>query len=422
MGTKSRKEIWPVAPRVDGAIKRSIASHIATAGEDISRFHKSSDKTDTAIALPLSIPGITAYEHRAAADNADVDVLTVEHHSGHGAPNPGSHTELNGDGSLTFHGTELLCAIQVPPTIGGSTSTIPQGGCMAMLPVNPRLIDGSRAAALLSMYDQFSIRSMTFHYTQGTNLTQSGQLLMAYVNDPEDRIFLETGFTAVRDAYSRTGSAIFSVRDNSHATIAHPLLKWYYTGSNAAQQFELPGYIAVFNMIDFSNATASSVPLGTLSMTYEISVRSPSIATNSIPSYMVASGSLNLSIAIAADTPITTTMASSGLPTSLEDANVVYWASIVSADDVASGGSSWRSWRAGADNNAFTLSPGNLLFWRLTAFGKIYFFPTFASAADAVFNNNGTPVGNIWSTTTAWTAVTRGFKLYNIMGAQINLE
>lgn len=352
-------------------------------------------------------------------DLSIIDVKTSEHAINH---HPESMS-VNADGSLTLTGSELLSAVAFPPAIGGATSTVPQGGVLAYLPMNPRLIDGCRVAELLKTYNMFCIESIAFEYVQGTNLTQSGQLLMSYINDPDDLITLESGFTALRDAYSRVGSQLFSVRENARATMSKPLLKWYYTGSQADTQFDVPGFLLLSNMVDVSNATDVSIPLGTLAMHYRIRVRSPSVEAVSPPTYAAPSASLVMTGQVPTiNVPVFVTVNNSTLPSYLTATGVVYWGSIVAADDVASGNMTWRTWRTGTSETNVTLKPGNLLFWRTNGQGTIYFFPTFAAAADAAMvqgSTGGNVDGSTWVYSAGGTNTARGFKLWNVMGSSL---
>lgn len=354
--------------------------------------------------------------------DAPLDVVVAHAHSGASSRSSESMS-MDDHGVVTVTGHELLSAVAIPPTIGGSVSTIPQGGVLAMLPANPRLIDGSRIAGLMANYDQYTLRSVTFHYTQATNLTQSGQILLAFINDPNDKIFSETGFAALRDAYARNGSVLTSVRADAHCTIDHPLLKWYFTSSDGTINLELPGYIAVFNMLDFSNATASSIPLGTLSMSYEIALRSPAAPGNTPAQYMSSTASLALSGLQTTNQPIATTVGGTTLPATLTSPDVVYWGTVVSADDVATGNSTWRQWRSPVNSDITTVSPGNLLFWRVASGGgstaNVGFFPTFAAAADAIIGPGNFLAGDSYFATVNLSGALRGFKLWNVMGARV---
>lgn len=367
-------------------------------------------------------PGLAVYAHPTSSSvTADADIIAVHAEAKSHKPFEESRT-MDPQGVVTLTGHELLCPVAIPPAISGVTSTVPQGGVLAMVPANLRFLDGSRIAALLSTYDQFCIKRMIFHYTQATNLTQSGQLLLAYVNDPDDKIWIETGFTALRDAYSRNGAVLSSVRADCSASLDKPLLKWYFTGTDGLPMFELPGYIGVFNMLDFSNATASSIPLGTLSVSYEIAVRSPSAPTALTTQYMTNSTSIGSIPAIAVNTAVTMPIASFAANLCLPD--VVYWGTVVSCDDVAVGNASWRTWRTPDQQaNPIVMQPGNLLFWRTNVTGAtVYFFPTFEAAASASVGPGGYLVGENYWTSIAVGGFLRGFKLWNIMGVNVSTE
>ncbi len=347
------------------------------------------------------------------------DIMTVDLHSGGATmPNHSHRMDMNSDGTLTLVGSELLAPVAIPPPIGGAATTVPQGGALALIPMNPRLIDGSRIAGLLRQYDQFRLRKITYEYVQGTNLTQSGQLCMAYINDPSDRIALETGFAALRDAYARSGSKIFSVRENARAVMGHPLLKWYYTASESSAQFDVPGFLLISNMIDLTNSNTDAIPLGTVIMHYEIDVRAPSVADLTQPAFQTASASLSMTSAtITANSTVQVSTVSSSLPTNLLSTNAIYWATIVACDDSGPGSSTWRTWKTGPfDNNSHTLTNGNVLFWRVSTAGQIYFFPSFAQASDADLSGAGLAQAWVASSTVAGT---KGFKLWAINGCTL---
>jgi hypothetical protein len=240
---------------------------------------------------------------------------------------------------------------------------------------------------------------------------------MAYINDPSDRITLNTGFATLRDAYTRVGAVLFSVRENARAKLGHPLLKWYFSGNQLDANFEVPGQVAVFNMLSETTSTATGIPLGTLAMHYKVRVRAPRIQGIQQNQFSGDTASMAfVNAAVNADQPITISTASAGLAANLTTPGVVYWGTIAASSDPA-GVALWRSW---IDNSTtdFVLDVGNILYWRVDQVGTtVYFFPTLADAFSVDWY---ALAANFWSASqTVAPGVAKGFKLWNIMGTPV---
>ncbi len=316
---------------------------------------------------------------------------------------------------ITFRGSELMQEVAIPPAIGGATSTVPRGGVFACIPLNPGLNDGLRVNRGMSMWDQFRIKSLTVEYVPTCPTTTAGGLAMAVVNDPADLLSLEGGFSAMRDLMTREGAVAFSPFARAVANQGMPLLKWYFTSTESGPDLTVPGNVYVMAATDFSNATASSIPLGLIWLHYEFEVRAPSIEKQDVQAFYVSSASLAVNTAITADA--TCSIPSASLPPVFQNAQCVGWGTIVACDDVAAGSATWRTLTEVSTGNTVTLQPGTILYWRSwKAAGALqtYLYPSLSDALSAEYAS----LGYQWTVTQG--AVVRGFKLWNIQGAPLN--
>lgn len=413
-----------VADRAKALLNRYIAASVAESSNPTR--HNASVPASVAAEDPLtastlasvSYPRVVPEAYVHASPNAvegSHDVLTAA--MSHGAP-----THRNGhdvrDGVIVETGNELLCEVSIPPAIGGATSTVSAGGILACVPVNPRFIDGCRVSKILEMYDQWRVEHMEFGYEPIANAFTAGQLIIAFINQFSDGILYESGFQAARDAYSRSGMCMFQVTQQVKAKIAHPLLKWYYTATSEDADLEMPGFIVVITTQAMSNATAVSTPLGTISMHYQIALRSPSIEGASSQVFAAQSATLNLTAASGGlGTPIQVSAASSGLAANQRLKGTVYWGTVVSADDTT--GTVWRTWLDSQTADQVVVSPGNIIVWVVTVDGvgvdRLLFYPSLDAAISA--DNFG--AGPIFQGSAAMPAGTKGFKLWNVMGCNI---
>lgn len=346
------------------------------------------------------------------------DVMTV--HMDDGKPkHQGSERTYTSEG-VEESGDELIQAIAIPPAIGGVTSVIPEGGILALTPVNPRFIDGSRVSKTMEMFDQFRFLELEFGYEHVANAFQAGQLIMAFVNQFSDAIVVETGFQAARDLYARTGKAMFQVTQDRRCKIAHPLLQWYYTATATDADLEMPGFLVVVTTQPLSNATALSTPLGTLTMHYRMALRSPTVEGVTTQQFAAASASLSMTAATGGNgVAIAVAAASSGLPAGLTQLGVVNYATIVACDDSGPGAPAWRNWADGSTQDQHVMEPGNVLIWRAMKDGagivRLLFFPNL----DAAIGADTYGVGPVWEGLTVMVAGTKGFKLWNVNGFNV---
>lgn len=317
-------------------------------------------------------------------------------------------------GEVIYEGSELLQAVTVPPAIGGAASSVPQGGVFCAAPLNPMFVDGSRASLMMQQYDQFCLEFAVVEFVSSTNATRDGMLIMCQVNDPEDSIGSILGFAALRDAMARPGATAAQVWVSQCCGQNQPLLKWYYTGRNDDADFTIPGQVYVLAGTDFANASAVPVPLGLIWLHYRLRLRSASIEGPLAQSFSLEAASLSMTAAsqtVAA--PVVVAAAGTGLPAPQRDPTAVYWATVVSADDVAAGGAGWRTWTDPASNEQRVIGPGNLIYWRVHINGSLSFYPNIAAAME----QNGNLTNAYLSTTVTAPGVVRGFKVMNIQGS-----
>lgn len=314
---------------------------------------------------------------------------------------------------ISFKGSELMMEVGIPPTIGGATSTIPRGGVMGVIPMNPLYCDGLRVARSLSQFDQFRIRSITIEYVPTCPATQAGGLMMAVFNDPNDLIGVEGGFSAMRDLLTRTGAIAFSPYTGAACSQGDSLLKWYFTQSEANPEQSMPGMCYVITATDISNATASAVPLGLIWMHYEFEVRAPSIERQMPQTYALASASIQFNAAINNGSGVS--VAAGVVPSPFQNVTSIGWGTIVAADDVAAGSSTWRQWTDLSTGQVTTFGVGNVLYWRSFVAGASYITYFYSTLANALGTNN---YGYTFTVTQG--ALVRGFKLWNIGGSNLS--
>lgn len=323
---------------------------------------------------------------------------------------------------IVLVGSELICQLQIPPAISGVASTVPQGGLYTIIPLNPIFCDGMRVAKLMAAFDQWALKRVVLEYIPMTNATAAlGGITMVVSNDPSDLINVEGGFSALRDAMSRPGSATFNVYANACASQNQPLLKWYYTARADEADFEIPGMAVFMAATDQSNSTVNPVPLGLVWMHYEIEVRSAENQQLAPQAYAAQPLSLAFTACISgANTTIGLLSAGSGLPASHADPQVLGWGTIAAADDVAWGSSTWRQWRNPSTGRVITITPGNVIYWRYfvsaAGNGTFCFFATFKEALEW---EPVTLEGAFVTTVTQVNGTVRGFKVHAVQGTQL---
>jgi len=330
---------------------------------------------------------------------------------------PLHHLEPRADYSskyVSFKGSELMMEISVPPAIGGVPSTIPRGGVIGMIPLNPLYSDGLRVSRSLSQFDQFRIRSISVEYVPVCPATTAGGLMMAAVNDGADMLGVEGGFPAMRDLLTRDGSVAFSPYVGAVATQGDSLLKWYFTESVGNEGQSQPGLVYVMAATDMSNSAATSIPLGLIWLHYEFETRAPSIERQIPQAYSLSTASLSFSSSVAINAGVAVPAAT--VPSQFQNTTTVGWGTIVSADDAAAGSAAWRTWIEQDTGNTMVLGPGMLLFWRGWANNGsvlINFYPSLAAALSAEYGAVG------YQFTVATGAVLRGFKVWNVCGCPL---
>lgn len=360
-----------------------------------------------------------------AAKNAvetSPDLLTLETSVGDAAIAHSHDITMNGDGTMTYSGSELLSDVRLPGAVD-LDSPNPAGMTLVYLPVNPRFIDGSRLGQFLEQYDQFALEEVTFEYISGSNvLTTAGDLVMTFINDTSDTTTLETGFAAIRDLFSRTGSTTFSPRKNARAKLGRPLLKWYYTASQSDASLEMPGAITIQNAIAqptlLSATDPSAKPFGLLAMHYKVRVRAPVVDTNISPQFYTERTYLDMiSATITQGAPVIVNITGFGPQPSLLPGTIV-WGIISGVDDTV-GSPAWRVWQNSRTGALYMIQPGNVLFMRISHNNIVYFFPTFTDAINSQME--GVQGGNFFAASATVAAATvKGFEMYNLMGCDVS--
>jgi hypothetical protein len=335
-----------------------------------------------------------------------------------GASHGQDHTvEYNHDGTITITTTELLQPVATPNEIAGVVGALPSGSMLAYVPGNPRLVPGCRINKILEQYDQFAIESVEYEYVPAASVLKEGQLLMGYVPDPTDEVFMSTGFQSLRDLYARPGSAIFQVSQRGRASFNKPILNWLYTRTDLGPGFDVPGGVYLATMLPFSGTAGleSLSPLGTLTMKYKVHVRSPSIDVlhGNVPFNEVGSISFD-GVAPLAQTVVAVPSTQFMTPGSTFGiVGTVGWCSIARTVDGIIAPSTWRVWR---NNNGEVCSntPGSPLWFRCRRKPgdvAVLEFIFFSSLGAAMMGSDPFQ----WSINAA--AEVQGFKVFNANGA-----
>lgn len=356
----------------------------------------------------------------SALDESHADV--VEAHAAEVPPTlmrvAEPQTKMSKDGSFIVSGTELLGTVAAPSST--VATSVPAGGIMYSVPVNPRYIDGCRIGKFFEIFDQYRIRKITFEYHPVASVLTAGSLVMGYVNDVNDPLTFQTGFAAVRDLYSRSGSAMFNVASGAVCQLGHPLLKWYYTGEQDDPALEFPGMLVVQTTQPLSTAANEPItPFGLVTMSYEFEFLGPSVEGSTALQYFSTIVSMGFSGATATLGNAVTATTAGAAPANVE--GVVYWGIIVACDDVAVGSSAWRTWRDAQTGNTITLDVGNIIYWRSIRDASANLRILFASTLSAAITLDALGAGpGCWTNTFGVASgVVRGFKLMNVQGSPI---
>jgi hypothetical protein len=314
---------------------------------------------------------------------------------------------------LYITGSELVADVSMPPPFSGVASSVPRGGVLAMLPLNPLACDGMRVSKMLEQFDQFHVDSIIYEYVPFCNATVGGGLVMAIVNDVDDPVTFEGGFAALRDLTTRTGAVEFNVYAHAACQTGTPLMQWYYTGRNQDADLTQPGMLIIMAGTDLAAPTVT-IPLGIVWMHYRLRVRAPSIERPLSQIYFTQASNLTFTtFAGGLGALLAMQWAATSLPIVFQKWGLIGWATIVSADDAAYGSSAWRGFINQQIGLGYAHGPGTVIFWRTwDVAGTItfYFYDTFS---DAVADVQG--LGGLMNPVAA-SAVVRGFKLWNVMG------
>ncbi len=328
------------------------------------------------------------------------------------------------DGKIIIRGSEYLTQVVVPPAIGGTTTTVPQGGCFFSCPLNPLDNDGLRVSRQLALYDQFRIKHLAIEYVPMCPMTQAGGFVGVVTNDPSYNITTVGGQLSLRDALSRPGAELCSLTAPSSTRENTQLMKWYFTDTALGAFEEVPGIFWLLSSIDQSNATTSAIPLGILWMHYEFEVRSDSFEAPPALQF-TPSGGFSASFTNVAETIVDTVripLANLPLPSAMADPGVVFSFIVVSCDDTV-GNSLWRTWTDRAIGKNVLISPGMLIYGRCDDSGTTWtFYPSLAAAMTGqVAGADGVDqlVSYAWSRTAAANPASHGLKIYGVAGFDV---
>jgi len=331
-------------------------------------------------------------------------------------------TGKNGRAHVTPHmegdnlvGSELLTPISL--AAGG---TLGVGGVLSLVPANPNFIDGTRVSRILGMFDQFRIKEMVFEYQAACPSTTAGSLENEYLDDGSDMLEEESGFSALRDADSRADSVESNYWSCCETRLTFPQQKWYYTGGQDVPGLTIPGVVLLQTMSALSGASGA-LNFGFTRMHYTIETRAPAIP-GSIPQefYTSYAEMVMTDATVGINLPVRVTPANSQIGATLTEIGVVYWGTLINADDPV-GDPTWRTWQPGEDtqdNDLLIMGPdtATMLFWRVlyvAGVANICFFPSFMDALSADTYQSGS---KFMLASANVVGGAKGFELQNIQG------
>lgn len=310
-----------------------------------------------------------------------------------------------------IRGSEFLGQIALPPAIGGATTTVPQGGALFTMPLNPLYTDGLRVARELSLYDQFRVKRYVVEYVPLCPSTQPGGIIGAVVPNCQDNPTILGGQLATRDLLSRPGSAVISAFKNAALRENFQQQKWYYVNDDQDSALSVPGMLTILNALDYTS-TGPSVPLGLLWLHYEFQVRSEAFTEPPALRFTLPSASLGFTGAAVQDVPVA--LASGTFPSDFQVNGVVFWGSVAAVDlGPGPGPISFFTWTT-VDGQDTTISPGMMIYLRFHhSSGTFRIYPSFGAALSGEDAS--------WTFTSSSGALSpRGLKLWAIQGTDLS--
>jgi len=169
--------------------------------------------------------------------------------------------------NLVIKATDMVANIVTPASVTTGTNLL----SFVFFPYAPQLA-GSRLAALAQLFEKYSLRRLRFHFQPSVATSTSGQLIMAWDNDPVD------GQAAASEQGIRS---LYSYRSNVSGTAWLPMTVNCALDPSTRNLFTSPGddpRLYAAGVLQVANVTGipASTSLGTVWVEYELLLSSPS--------------------------------------------------------------------------------------------------------------------------------------------------
>jgi len=169
--------------------------------------------------------------------------------------------------NLVIKATDMVANIVTPASIATGTNLL----SFVFFPQAPQFI-GSRLTALAQLFEKYSLRKLKFHFQPSVATSTSGQLIMAWDNDPVD----------TQAAPSEQGiRSLYSYRSNVSGSTWLPMSMNCALDPSTRNLFTSPGddpRLYAAGVLQVANVTGipASTSLGTVWVEYEVMLSSPS--------------------------------------------------------------------------------------------------------------------------------------------------
>lgn len=168
---------------------------------------------------------------------------------------------------LVVSGTDLIATISTPATCPGGTNLLTFPFAMSS-----QALASTRMRALSQLYEKYDLRKVTFYFQPATATSVNGSIVMAWDNDPTDEI------VAANDAGLRQ---LYSYRSNASGSVWAPITLPVKLDKSTLSLFTSPGddprlFTAGLLQVAAAANVPTSTTLGTVWMSYEVALSSPS--------------------------------------------------------------------------------------------------------------------------------------------------
>lgn len=184
-------------------------------------------------------------------------------------------TERKTRNGVRVVGSEFLTSISVYTSQSGTFEPTQPGYIIAWVPLNPKLITGTRLATYVSLYQHYRYNHITFEYIPAVPSIQDGSIGMAVTYDPiENWSNLATNpDVLMRIFMSHEGSNISNVYSYGRAFLVRQpdTLKEYFVEEGEDARLEMQGNFVIVAASGFTpyDGAMEQVTLGNIIMHYD---------------------------------------------------------------------------------------------------------------------------------------------------------